>query len=66
MDAHLARLLVEPMSRDSPYRVLRIIRVLRGPVSSRRRLLSGGRVGGQARCLGCVEQALVICHERGQ
>jgi AraC-like DNA-binding protein len=27
---------------------------------------SGGRVDGQARCLGRVEQALVICHERGQ
>ena len=39
---------------------------LRGPVSSCRRLLSGRRVDGQTRGLGCVEQALVICHERGQ
>jgi hypothetical protein len=34
------------------------------PVSSRRRLLSAGRVNGQTRCLGRVEQALVVCRER--
>jgi hypothetical protein len=28
--------------------------------------LSGGRVDGQTRCLGRVEQALVVGHERGQ
>jgi hypothetical protein len=30
------------------------------------RLRSGGRVDGQTHCLGRVEQALVVSHERGQ
>ena len=40
--------------------------VCHGLVSPHRDLLSGGRVDGQIRCLGRVEQALVVSHERGQ
>ena len=63
--ANLARFQVD---RCSDSLVLRTghSRALHGLVLPRRRLLSGGRVDGQTRCLGRVEQALVVSHERGQ
>jgi hypothetical protein len=42
---------------QTPCRVPGMAGALRGPMSSRRRLLSGRRVDGQARCPGDVEQA---------
>ena len=54
------------MSRDGLVLRTAHSRALHGLVSPRRRLLSGGRVGGQTRCLGRVEQALVVSQERGQ
>jgi hypothetical protein len=71
--AHLLRLEVTgvgpvslPVRAPQAKQLIAVARALRGLVPPRRRLLSGGRVDGKARCLSGVAQALVVGHERGQ
>src|SRR5262249_24423140 len=60
----LARLLVDGCLGTDPVLVTTHGQGAPWPVASRRRLLSAGCVNGQTRCLGRVEQALVISRER--